>query len=876
MQAQASRRRRRTARPLAQDLGDTAHVSHHLPAHLRRTPMSLRVLLGLLGLLCLLLALGLASQYPLGVWPAATGVLLAALLARYFWATWPGWMLALLPLIGLAPWSGWLWLEELDLLVLASAAGGYLAWSGPNRQRPPPPQPPWRHELAWSGPVKLALLAWVASVAVAALVGVQDAGAAPGWFDGYMEAGFSLRPAKTLLALLLLLPLWLRAARRAPQALTPSLLIGMALLLLGVSWGAFAERLAYTGLVNFSADYRTTSSFWEMHVGGAALDGALALSLPFALVLALRQQGVKRFSLAMALLGFALYVWLTTFSRGLYVGALLGLGLTAWLAWQQRQRQRRGAGDPASSWLTGKVMSDADLPADPWPGRLGAGAMVLLAAWVSWQLFPSSGYRGLLGVCGAMLALLFQPPTLHKAATGQRALVAGLGLVLALVPIGLSVLLALAVNKAAYLAYALAWLCSMLLAQLVWRAPGLWRHALVDALRAAAWFWTLAMTGLVAWNWGGDAALQAAWLPLLLLALLWPMTQGGSLGSLLATLSWRARVGAAGILLAMGAVVAALGGGSYLATRFSTGAEDMQGRLTHWERALAIVQARDAWWFGVGAGRFVAQFQNNAAAEDRVGDYRWVGGAEGPRLVLASGTHQLGFGELLRLSQRVPDAPPGLKLVLEARSIQPLQLHAELCQKHLLYDAACRTAQLKLETADWSWQRHELDLGGVGELAQRGWPARDLVFALALETRGQKVELRRLSLRGADGVELLRNGDFSRELAHWFPSSDRHHMPYHMKSLPLHVLFEQGVVGALLAGSLWLLALGRLSLGSAREHPLAPALAGALLGFAIVGLFDSLVDAARIAFLYYLLLALALGLRAPPPPAVPLPGSSKP
>jgi len=86
-------------------------------------------------------------------------------------------------------------------------------------------------------------------------------------------------------------------------------------------------------------------------------------------------------------------------------------------------------------------------------------------------------------------------------------------------------------------------------------------------------------------------------------------------------------VGAAGILLAMGAVVAALGGGSYLATRFSTGAEDMHGRLTHWERALAIVQARDAWWFGVGAGRFVAQFQNNAAAEDRVGDYRWVGGA---------------------------------------------------------------------------------------------------------------------------------------------------------------------------------------------------------------------------------------------------------
>ncbi len=870
MQALQVRRRRRSTRRMDDDLPPETRSAGRLPAHLRRTPMSVRIALGVLGLLCLALALALASQYPLGAGPAVVGVLLAALLARYFWAPWPGWMLALVPLIGLAPWTGWLWLEELDLLVLASAAGGYLAWSGPNRQRPPAPQPPWRHELRWSGPVKLALLAWVVSVSVAAVLGLQDAGADPGGFDGYLEPGFSLRPAKTLLALLLMLPLWLRAARRAPQALTPSLLVGMALLMLGVAWGAFAERLAFTGLTNFSADYRTTSGFWEMHVGGAALDGALALSLPFVLVLVLRQQGVKRFSLAMALLGFGLYVWLTTFSRALYLGALLGLALTALLGWSQRQRLRLGARDPASSWLTGRVAADADLPNDPWPGRLGAATMIGLSAWVCWELFPSSGYRGLLGVCGVTVALLFQPPIPQKVETTQRALVTGLGLVLALVPAGLCVLLALAVDKAAYLAYGLAWLSSIGLAQLAWRQPDLWRRPLADALRAAAWFWTLAMTALVAWNWGGDPALSASW-PLLLMALLWPMTQGGSLGSLLATLSWRARVGAASGLLAVAAVVAALGGGAYVADRFSTGEQDLHGRLTHWERALAILQARQAWWFGMGAGRFVAQAQSNAAVDEHVGEYRWAGGADGPRLILSGGTHVLGHGELLRLTQRVGDAPPDLKLVLEARAVQPVQLHAELCQKHLLYEAACRSGEFKVDTADWSWKRYELSLGGAGELANRGWPARDLVFAVAVSSRGQKVELRKLSLRGADGVELLRNGDFSRELAHWFPSSDRHHMPFHMKSMPLHLLFEQGLIGLALATSLWLLALGRLSLGAAREHPLAPALAGALLGFAVVGLFDSLVDAARIAFLYYLLLALALGLRAPPPVVAPLP-----
>ena len=41
----------------------------------------------------------------------------------------------------------------------------------------------------------------------------------------------------------------------------------------GRSAGALWERAVYTALLDFSSDYRTTGSFWEMHVGGAALDG---------------------------------------------------------------------------------------------------------------------------------------------------------------------------------------------------------------------------------------------------------------------------------------------------------------------------------------------------------------------------------------------------------------------------------------------------------------------------------------------------------------------------------------------------------------------------------------------------------------------------
>jgi len=141
------------------------------------------------------------------------------------------------------------------------------------------------------------------------------------------------------------------------------------------------------------------------------------------------------------------------------------------------------------------------------------------------------------------------------------------------------------------------------------------------------------------------------------------------------------------------------------------------------------------------------------------------------------------------------------------------------------------------------------------------------VFAIGSASQGGRFDVDNVVLRDARGRELLANGDFSRGLAHWFFTSDRSHLPWHVKNLFLHVLFEQGGVAVallsmLLAGSLW-----RITAGHARGHPIAPPVAAALIGFAVVGLFDSLLDVPRIAFLFYLLLLLGLGVRTPPPRA---------
>jgi hypothetical protein len=67
------------------------------------------------------------------------------------------------------------------------------------------------------------------------------------------------------------------------------------------------------------------------------------------------------------------------------------------------------------------------------------------------------------------------------------------------------------------------------------------------------------------------------------------------------------------------------------------------------------------------------------------------------------------------------------------------------------------------------------------------------------------------------------------------------------------------VIHALLAiGALW-----RVTVGSGRGHPLAPPLAAGLVGLLVIGLFDSVIDAPRIAFVYYLLLLVALTLPRP-------------
>ena len=820
------------------------------------------------GAACAVAGLWLARHYPIE--PAAAVALWTALaVASFFgWRALPFLVPALVPAIGFAPWTGWITFEELDLVVLAVAAGGYaaLALTAPAHQ-----PVPWRYRtLRWRAAVRVLMAVFALSAFIAVWRGfVHAGGVQSGFWQGFQEPMNSLRAGKSFFLVLLLLPLWQKASDLRPSSVQRLSRAAWVLVLLTTSLGALWERWVYTGLLDFSTDYRTTSLFWEMNVGGASLDGALALSLPFALLWAMRERRPLRFLGALAVLLLAFYASLTTFSRGVYLAVPLGMALCA-LLWAVQRRETLAAARQEGSLPGSLAATGGPVPLGWSAGVIGGTA---LAAWV---LFGAGGYRALLALAGSVAVLLAMPASRASWPRGQqRALLMLSPLPALLLALGGGLLIDL-VPKGAYLIDGAVVLLGL---GLGW----LWRGGLTQPAQAFAfavvWMATLAGAGLVAAHWGGGRGLGPVAAVLAVLAIGWISTQWSPrVGADLRSVGWRIRgLVWTGCLLAC-AVVAALGGGAYIGQRMSTGQQDFEGRLEHWRIGLDLLKTMDEWLLGKGSGRFPASFANGGPFDERVGDYRWnparedglaVGlpGAEPsprPTVTLTSGLHMMGNGEMFRLSQRVPSVAGEVAATVTLRTQFKTRLRVEVCEKFLLYPLRCVDREADVEPLGGAWQPVQLKLGHVPpDFGGSIWAPRRLVASVTQNWRGGVLEIASVSIADSVHGPLLRNGDFSEGLARWYFTSDRNHMPFHMKSLPLHVLFEQGLFGLALWSSLLVTVLWRCTFGAGRRHPLSPAVVGGLSAFVIVGLFDSLIDAPRIAFLFYALMALGLGLRTP-------------
>lgn len=764
-------------------------------------------------------------------------------------------MLALLPIVGFAPRTGWLTFEEFDLLVLATCAGGYAALALRPREsdagvdtragKRATREAMRRSTIFLSARlsiVSLALIAlFLASTVIALERGIIDAGGFHfDWFQGYDDPLNSLRIFKSFAFVVLTLPL-LQDELRRPGGFD-RIALGITIALGLGALAVLQERLAFTGLLDFSDDYRVTGSFWEMHVGGAALDGFLAMTIPFAVREALRHPHWSRFSVGACVLALAAYACLVTFSRGVYLAVPASLLVLLVLVFRQRLRL-----DRRTLWST-----------------LAKGAVfAVLVGACGFIVFRAGGYRAVIAAY-AVLALAIPIDTLLHRTRPAMWLAAAIAAVL----LGAAgAVAAIILPKGPYVVFALVFFACI--AALV-RAER--TRTTMSAMAAlAAWLWLAIAACVVAGSWGGRGALRdsmAAMVVLLVVTFIaasmkrppWPVRRREQL----------AAVGFAALVMGSVAIFA---GGGYMGGRFSASRSDLDSRIAHWTDGVSRLKGPEQWLFGKGLGRFPATslYETPDAALPGAYHLNHRGGEtflslSGPRI------KYLGFGELMRVSQRV-DVQPNAHYVLtiEARSASPLTLHIEICEKQLLYNAGCSFAEPVVPPGLDTWKTLVVALDTQHLGASPWFLPKPVFFAIAVANPGSAVEIRNMRMVGPHGVEVLANGDFSDRMAHWFSSSDKFHLPWHIKNLALDLLFDQGAVGLALFTLLVGGALVRTALGRAQRHPDAPYVAAALVGYIVVGAFDSLLDVPRVAFLFYFVVMLGLMLRNPratPSPSV--------
>ena len=318
---------------------------------------------------------------------------------------------------------------------------------------------------------------------------------------------------------------------------------------------------------------------------------------------------------------------------------------------------------------------------------------------------------------------------------------------------------------------------------------------------------------------------------------------------------------AVGALVLCGSVMAAaMFSSSYMGGRWQTADRDFAGRLTHWKIALDALDTPFKQFFGAGLGTF-PQTYTWRAPEGRVRGGLYAGIDQGDRhLVLAASSFSVGYGEILRLAQRVHgglQAPFEFTARVRLRGDRPVVLLAEVCEKNLLYHGRCARKEVRVGPGS-GWQPLRLLLAApdteAPSLAQR---MRPMTFSIGISSTGGAVDIDDLRLDAGAG-ELLVNGGFERMQSGWFFTSDHDHMPWHEKNLAVNLLHGAGMTGLALVGLLFVAAFTRAATRGARGSARAACVAIALAGIALIGVFDSVFDVPRVATLCYLVMFWAL------------------
>lgn len=299
---------------------------------------------------------------------------------------------------------------------------------------------------------------------------------------------------------------------------------------------------------------------------------------------------------------------------------------------------------------------------------------------------------------------------------------------------------------------------------------------------------------------------------------------------------------------AMLAVAVPVFTGQFAQERIAAVSKDYALRQAHWEDGLNM-RAPD--WltslFGMGLGRYPESHYLLSNEGSHAGTYQLRSEAGNTFLRLAA-------GDPIYMEQIVSIEPrQNYVLKLNVRTSKPDEaVPVSLCEKWLLTSFKCIQIALRSGKEAGIWNSVEAPFT-TGSLGDSPWYSNKPVkFALHNPTDKSSIDISDVRLETGQRKNMLLNGNFSRELDHWFFSADNH-LQWHAKSLPVAALFDLGWLGLIALCIFSILAIKRAA-GRAWQGDLQAAAAlAAFSAFLVVGVFDTLIDSPRFLFLLLLL-----------------------
>lgn len=226
-------------------------------------------------------------------------------------------LLATLPILDLAPWSGRFYLDEFDLLAVVVFAIGYArTWPAEGKC------------IQKDTVFGLVISMFALSLTIATIRGLLpweaiDANSFTNYFSTFNALHIAKGALWAFLGCGLLRRFWAAGVDIMPQ-LVLGMVFGLVMTVLVIFW----ERLTFVGLFDFGSDYRVTGPFSSMHLGGAYIECFLVVATPFLLIFLVKEKGWGKWLAGASLLLATTYALMVTFSRNGYLAYAVAIAIT--------------------------------------------------------------------------------------------------------------------------------------------------------------------------------------------------------------------------------------------------------------------------------------------------------------------------------------------------------------------------------------------------------------------------------------------------------------------------------------------------------------------------------------------------------------------